>query len=543
MAASQETPASQSFGNSGLSHEKTFELAGFEHKYEIVLEEITKEEALTIGADWLEITDGKPVGYEQYQNIHDNDYASFSPADAVKIFGSWENYSEQAAKFHASRTMAKKAQETDLWKKARRERDSGLLPPILFTDAASYKIDSPGISNKRRLTRWEFLDKEASKDVIVSRLHRYNLVEKLAQNKPSGKEMTDERKINIALGFSAQTGAPVSSLLGSLKNSIVGLSNEDIIRAAEDMDSYDYIFPKSRQSHLRELKRAASVKPINLNYTSSFPRGLLNVEVDELYYDLSRTELIIGKTAVASATNQNNIESLTDLLLKDGAELPRHRNNNRFKGWSKEDCQSYGRWLLKLLETQGEDLTIYKLERASRLRLGLGVVGIKRLYDGSLLNYFADLGLPKKNARGAYEDMSYNDVLSYIRSVAEQNKGRISRKVLTEHYQASKQEGLKVPSPAVIERIAEKKIGAVLEDAGFKLRRKVDTEKCVAAIARFFAENNRMPLVEDIATTSYLHSYPTIRRYCGSLGKAHELAEEFIKGVNEGQRNQPALAA
>jgi hypothetical protein len=216
-------------------------------------------EATRLAGDWLEATDGQDITQQQYDSLFENGYVSHSSEAVSEIFYDWEDYQLVARDFLLDRRKQKSLKDSTLIEQARAEISDELLPEMLLRNSERYTT-----KNKRKggkpLVRYRFTDEEAPSEVILERYARYILADYLLHDRPSGKEVTEERMIGIALGFSYKSNKPLSSFLGSLKNSHPFLTDNDVERAAEEFGLYDYLYPKSHQDHLREIRKVGGIK-------------------------------------------------------------------------------------------------------------------------------------------------------------------------------------------------------------------------------------------------------------------------------------------
>ncbi len=507
-----------------------------------MLDQITFDGAIEIANDWREATNGSHISKEEYSNLYSAGYVSHTASEVEDIFHDWQDYQIVSQSYYIEPDTRNENEWTaveGLWQEAK----IGLIPPQFFIHSEGYKVEGSNSSSKK-LSRHRLTSGSATAKVVLQRYYRYVLTDYiLNKGTESGEEVSEDRKINIAMGFTVMTGKPLTSLIGAIKNSRPETTEAEILEAAEDLGVYDYIYPKSREKHLKTLVEVARPKPYKPEYSSNFPEELLSYEADETYFDLKRTQLVVGRVAIKEAMRAGrNISPLTELLINDGGIIQSQADRHRFKEWTKEDCLLYGKWLLKQL--QGRDrFTYFTLERASRLRLGLGINGISNRFDNSLNNFYSELHISKKNIRGAYGHFSYGDMVRHVQVVGEANAGKVSERLIREYYQEYKDKGINVPSPAIIQKVCGAQIGEVIESAGYKVKRKADAEACVSGAVRFYDENGRFPCVADIIEAPYLHSWPTIRRYCGNINGLTEMAKQALTDRAEFEKSSQNLAA
>jgi hypothetical protein len=508
------------------------------------------DETIRLGGDWLAASGGVSLTEKQFSSLYEAGFVSYPAGGVLEIFHDWEDYQRIAEIFYADSVEAQSKKEVELYKAIKQECEIGVAPEVFLREFALYTVGycevAPASGQKgkvKKLQRYEETGGQADVKTVIQRYSKYQLADHLLKDRPSNEPVSERRKASIAMGFGIDNGKPLSSFSGAMKNSFQFLLDSDVERASEELGIYDYIYPNSRSSHLKSLLAATRPKRVNINYKLSFPLELLDYEPEETYYDLDRTNLILGQTAVQAAmVKGRNILSLTQLLSDQDCDIASKADRQRFKEWTKEDCLNYGRWLIKILNGESR-FTYYTLERASKLRLGLGINGVSNRFEGSLNGYFEELQVSKKNVRGRYNNSSYQDMVDHVKLVADQNAGKISERLLRQYYQEQKEKGIKVPSPAIIQKVCNAQIGEVFEAAGFKVKRKVDAEACIFGAVRFYDENGRFPKVADIIETPYLHSWPTIRRYCGSISGLTELAQRaMVLRVDNGQIGQRAAA-
>ncbi len=490
--------------------------------------------ATSVGADYLEST-GAPPSEAVMDILQLNDYSPYTSQDILQsgVFYDWKDYLSFVEQKQKDRLSEDEMGKEQILSEVAIMIDNGDLPFIFVADLEPYKseekqakIENDGqksINDTKRLT-----GAIADRDELIKRFARYQIATELVIEKEDEKgshsrrlQNINIRRLNIALGVNIDTGKILNhAFVQEIKGSNNLLSIEDIKNSEIYQKWYDVLHPVERKKYLEDLEEAGHSAKIAM-YSSSFPSEQLSIyEPSETFYDTSDSSLMIklGKTAVQAS---KKIVPLAEIMSDTNYQFDTRADANRFREWSQDDCLKYGEWLVRFVPK----LNFYSIERASKLHLGPGVYGIQRRFNGSLHNYFSDLGAPQKHARYSYKRYSQDYVVDYIRSVAELYEGKMSEKILRMHYQKMKEEGIKVLSPNTIEKAGEAPIGLLFEIAGFAPKnRKTDAKGCVEGAIRFYHENGRLPHVADINESPYLPSWPTIRRYCGSIGGLHEMS-------------------
>ena len=227
------------------------------------LQQIAFEGAIGVACDWLEATDGEAITEEEFQNLYNNGYASNPAAEILEIFYDWEDYQTVAQSYFAEREDSEAAKK-DLVKNLRQEAEMGLIPTVFFNKYDTYRVENP--SGKKKLTRYRLnADEKVDDDIILQRYFKYLVVNHVTRNQPPEDEISEERKINLALGFTLKTEKPLAGFYAALKNSIGTLTEEELMLTVEELGAYDYIYPYSRRRHLETLVEAGYYGPEALN--------------------------------------------------------------------------------------------------------------------------------------------------------------------------------------------------------------------------------------------------------------------------------------
>lgn len=222
------------------------------------------DEVTRLAGDWLEASGGQPIAQNQYDNLFSLGYASHSSEDILKVFHDWQDYQLVSCDFLAYRREKRQQRDSELLDRVQAEVVAGSLPTILLYGTDRHDEKSPTSRSNgelRMLLRYEFSGHKAPDQVILERYSRYTVADHLLKSSSDEKQISNGRKINIALGFNVDTGKALSSYNSTLKNSRSSLLDADIERVAEELRLYDYVYPHFHKVHLQELRRAAEGSP------------------------------------------------------------------------------------------------------------------------------------------------------------------------------------------------------------------------------------------------------------------------------------------
>lgn len=492
------------------------------------------DESIEIACDWLEAT-GRSITKQEFDNLFSANYASYRVSDVERIFYDWQDY-QQISESYYEEPEAKAQKQWELAESLHQKAAAGLIPKELLLKSESYTVKNPS-EGKKDLLRQKLTGDYAASDIILKRYHKYLLLNHLLTTDSLEKEVTEERKINIALGFSASSQKQLSSFTSEVKKSHSLITETDIQSAADDLGISQYIFPEFRQEHLRSLVDAArqpeyyyhpkTKKVIVLGKValSSFSSS---EGKDYLEILKNKKRLHIGKAATNAIKvikdAGDEVYELRELLINPEGKIEAKPNYLReFRELSKQDCKAYGSWLLDLV---GDDPSVYNvnlLERAFRLQLGPGprAIASKSRFK-NLSQFYRDLGLDRRRT-GWYTHWTFNTAVRHVAAVALANEGRVTKNMLRERIVL----GMNEPSPKTIEE--RWGFNNVLVAAGLPIHNpKLGPEVCIEAGVRFFKENGKVPKRSDIKETDYIPSENTIAKYCGGIRNFQQL---IIKGL------------
>jgi hypothetical protein len=342
------------------------------------LNEILRSCSIEVAGDWLDATNGEFITPKEFQNLYEAGYASVSSIEIDNLFSGWEEFYRVSTEQY----VTPEEKEEDLWRKVealRIEAENGNIPIELFLDIKNV----PTHKNKhgRMLNDKEFTNKYASLREIYKRYHKYLLVDHLLKDSSDAQEVSEERKISIAVGFTIKTGKPLSSLTAALKNSRSDLQDQDVNLAMEELGFYEYINYGSRGDHLKTI--------LAIGRPSELPKP-------EYYYDPAKqTMVMLGATALngfslgdekeylywlesrqqvefSSRNNfiykkvkSNEILNLNELLTN--VDIIVERNNdqrNKYNNLSRNLYRSYGQLIISITG----DLNGYLIDRTRTLQ-------------------------------------------------------------------------------------------------------------------------------------------------------------------------------
>lgn len=240
--------------------------------------------------------------------------------------------------------------------------------------------------------------------------------------------------------------------------------------------------------------------------------------------DYLHSTYLIDKSP-ASLQRHEGLKSLR-LQILNGVEKPYATNKNRFSEWDNQRCLKYGAFLIDLIAP--ETINHNYITHGARAGIGPGVGGIERRF-GSLAVFYSELGVAKDNPRNHFDDWSIGHYLEYIQGIARLNDGLVSEAIIRRHYNAAKEAGTNLPSPSVIKSATGQKIGELIELAGFKVPTRPKSEyDCARAAVDFYESNGRWPNSRDLTPENDMPSWPTVRKYCGSMDGFLSLAQKEL---------------
>jgi hypothetical protein len=203
-------------------------------KYERALKQTIIDEAKLIGADWIEATKGKStITKDEYQRLFEAGYSSYSPDEVLGLFESWNDVHEASQLYYEERLAERLAKEEVLLHEMQDDYKNGLLPIDLFLDTVDWYEESS--SRSRGALRKQIIGIPAPKEKLLKRYATYKTTESLRFIRAESKELTEERKLSIALGFTIKTNKSLSSFIGTIKNSFPGISDEEIFETVEKL--------------------------------------------------------------------------------------------------------------------------------------------------------------------------------------------------------------------------------------------------------------------------------------------------------------------
>jgi hypothetical protein len=402
------------------------------------LQQIIFDEAIEIGCDWREASNGEAITQAELRNLHVRGYATHTPEEILGIFYDWEDYQAIAQSYYEDREDPEVAKHL-LVESLRQEAEIGLVPPVFFKQVKQYKINNP--SGGRKLNRFRVTKKAASDESILQRYYKYLVTDYLTRNRPPEDEITDERKINIALGFTQATGKQLSSFYGTLKNSVHLLTEEELMLAIERLGAYDFIYPESRKEHLRVLIQAGRSEPekfddleyyydLQLKKVILLGRSALKfVDDSEGLNHLEKLQaqkkLLIGKAAVNAYITGGKRGSIQDLavLLRDEGTIAYEKVGKRSinSDLSREEIIKYAEWLISVVgsnqnDPAAKDLNEKIIKKAFDLGIGPSYQQIARRAFSSLTELYENLNRKDLHLMGQFDDWPRERFANYLRS-------------------------------------------------------------------------------------------------------------------------------
>jgi hypothetical protein len=404
------TYSEASISSSGASEETVSDAA-----FEDMAQQIERQDALDLGAQWIDATRGSLINRRQYRNLYQADYTSSSLDSILETYGSWYAYQSATKKFYKDKRNASDLAKEKRLKTIRQEYELGLVPPEIFLETKRVEYcpvptDQESPHEVKRLLLYYLGTERVSDEKIIERYAKYTLLNHLKQQRlgleTSG--MSDNRLLSICMGFTLDSGKPLGSFLGCIQNSHPDLKKEDLDHLIEELDLYDDIYPNSRTHHL----------------------GIL-MEVGNSSYRNPASVLWTGKKATKSYLHwqrtRRRFSDIGNLLVSEDFEAPEidDRRPREVYGWSREECIKYGHWLVDLVQKSSGEPKINKaiIDRADILGVGLGSHRIIKRF-GSMAKFYAELGAVDAKVTGLFKDESIEGFAERLRELGE----RLGRK-------------------------------------------------------------------------------------------------------------------
>lgn len=499
-------------------------------KAELQKDNFIFQDAIHLAIETAEATGGIFPSEEHYALLYENGYIAYPPEEIQRIFYDWEDYRQIAQSYYTDFLGERTEKERRIFETIHQERNSGVLPHLLFKAKESYhEVDHLGQPIKRGLNvRYHLTKNDASPDIQLERYAKYKVLEYLLKNY-EGKGIPEENKLNIVLGFTQSTGKAKTSYIGAIQSGRPNISKADIENAAELLGLYEYVFPRTRREYLNELLKTMQWPKKNRASKKISSKGYLVEPLPskkpELYYDLSTGRVIIGKLAIDryledSGGYTSDIYELRQLLMSDQKFPNRASNNPNISKLPDQHFLDYGAFLVNLVGK--ENINGVLIARAAQAGLGVGVASIKNRF-GSLNDFFNLLDIRKNMPKNIFASWSYEDRVNYIKSVAQINGGQISERILIKHAAIERSHGRWAPNIKVVTDNNNYKLSQIIADAGLKSapNHTPHTEQFIEAGIIFFGIHKRLPTKKDFSTNG-LPSTNSAHRLFGGIKKYQE---------------------
>jgi hypothetical protein len=255
----------------------------------------------------------------------------------------------------------------------------------------------------------------------------------------------------------------------------------------------------------------------------------------EFYYDVSSSQLLLGKVAldnhIESGGHPADVYRLGSLLRDEELEMGGVNDSMDTKQWTRTDFLSYGKWLINVVDPptkpKSKTLNVKIVERAKKMGLGAGLDAIRSPHNfGSMRSYYDHLKLDNAQRIGTYkrkfEDWELNDFVNHIKKVAR----RLDKKPTKQDLYRMSRRNRKSPSPDIIAR----RYGGfrkVLEYAGFPDIHSWEREDFINwGVRCMLANDGKLPTVVMIDYLSSKKAGPGSPTVIRRFGKVRVFQEE-----------------
>ncbi len=274
-------------------------------------------------------------------------------------------------------------------------------------------------------------------------------------------------------------------------------------------------------------------------------KRLVQSERPEYYYDLSGSQVLVGRMALVacleSGGHPSDIVELGQYLRAD-SEIDSGIETINPRRWNKKDSLNYGKWLLGSAlysnETDQKSLNQNVIYRAWQLGLGPGPWKLASQF-GSISEYYLEIGAGNTHRIGVFDDWTLEDYVSYVRQVGHQ-VGK--RPTLSEFKARSARDG-RNPNPQLMYK-RFKDIGGIRKlqelagypvidfwedqdyiDWGVKFMRANEGKRPAARMIDFLSRKNHGP-----------SSYPVQKKF-GGVKNYQSIVEKYYRFL-EIERNE-----
>lgn len=498
------------------------------------------DESIEIACDWLEAT-GRAITKQEFDNLFNADYSSYQASDVERVFYDWEDF-QQVSESYYEKPEAKAAKQWELVESLHHKADTGLIPKEIFLKSESYTVKNPN-EGKKDLQRQKLTGDYAASDIVLKRYHKYLLVNHLLMSKPLEKEVSEERKINIALGFSPSSEKQLSLFKSELKKSHSLITETDIHNAAEDLSISQYVFPEFRQEHLRSLVDAAQqpeyyystrikkVLLIGRTALSSFSESEAKNHLERLQ---KNKKLLVGKHAMdvlSSGEIDGSIWKLGELL-RNG--LPKSNKNDRMRTMElkRDDFIEIASWIGKIVAPADDPRVKHLNEEvfmnAKKLGIGFSIHPNTRFHKefGSMSQFYRVLGEARTH-RKDFNNFDYEAAIKSVKTFGQQLGRRPTYSELIDAHSKDPS----IPHPSTINRYfaGQTKVGVnlILEAAGLPDQRlRWDTADCLSWGLNYMRQTNRVPREIDIERLSKKNMCASRRTFKKNFGKFSEFKKQ-----------------
>ncbi|HVS78922.1 MAG TPA: hypothetical protein VHD84_01370 [Candidatus Saccharimonadales bacterium] len=526
--------------------------------------ELSKRDALKLGADWIEATNGRPITGSEYRVLFERGFTSCFPDDIPEIFGSWEEFQASSLEYYAQISAEREEKATELFDRLNQEIKAGFVPAeILYEAEANHirfcEIDGEPRGKVKKLSRYSLTSRPAAREEVIRRYSKFLVTEQLLKNRPSDQEASTDRKLSIAVGFNITTGKALSSFKGSLRNStITDFSDIDIEIAAEELGVFDYIYPEFRDEHLKAIESTAESPAAEYYYDTELKKVIVlgRIALEEFSQDEGRNHLdrlrrsgrlLIGRSALRAYEGGAVRESIYRLgwLLRNGLPEGFPKNHMRTMDLTRDDFIEIGKWISSVadppVDARERHLNESIFMVAKQLGIGFSIHRGSRFLNefSSMTNFYNVLG----EARTHRKNVIAQNESMMVEAVAELGKKLGRRPTYTEMIEAHL-ENPAIPNPSTINRLSKSgekaAMAQLFEAAGLpETRLHWEASDCLAWGLGFIEQTGREPREYDVDRESKLGNCPSRRAFRKNFDNSFSEFKRQLRELHQKSQTEP----
>jgi hypothetical protein len=289
-----------------------------------IYEVFTRNSTLEISTLFYDATDGlAPIEPHHYQSLVETGWADQPIEEVCRIFGSWQNFQEEAAVRRSQKVWERWHHKQELLDQINRDLSNGSIDSRLFK-----KVDK--VVKSMRLSRMTksgeisyspdtgiLTDENVSPEEMLERYCQYTLAKKYLAG--IGKFPSDTKLTNMVLGMFLADGETEAALsgrgfTGEMTKTYPEVSLGSMEVMADSMGIFDYVYPDIRQGMLAEIKRDSGYEE---NDTAESNKEASAID----YVITAKGKHLIGAAAISAYIEEGHhpadLQQLNDLLIND----------------------------------------------------------------------------------------------------------------------------------------------------------------------------------------------------------------------------------